>query len=99
MEKNIKILAASILGTKAFQEGKPCVPCLDSDLMLLLKNVSYSAVPILQAWVDNWMMANLNNANNQLKNLKNLKNYDKHNNNQQPNKITNRRGCFNFEWF
>ena len=64
MEKNIKILAAAILGTKAFQEGKPCVPCLDSELISLLKDMSDSAVPILQAWVDNWMMANLNNANN-----------------------------------
>jgi len=48
---------AEILGTKAFQEGRPCVPALDKDLTPLFKELEVGqGKPILDAWIRNWKM-------------------------------------------
>lgn len=47
------------IGTKAFEEGKPCVPCLDSGLTALLGGPIGSGIPVLDAWHSGWAKANL----------------------------------------
>lgn len=55
-----RVISAQVLGTKAFADGKPCIPCRDSELHKLLAGVVVGdGLPILQAWVRGWTLANL----------------------------------------
>lgn len=54
-----KVLAAAVLGTIAFNEGRS-VPCFDPKLMDLLNGLRVGeGLPVLKAWTRSWDAANL----------------------------------------
>lgn len=55
-----KIATAEVLGTLAFKAGKPRIPALDKDLLALLAGHKVGeGIPVLNAWLRNWDLANL----------------------------------------
>jgi len=51
---------ARSLGMKAFAEGRICAPVLDAELMEMLQGYQVGeSAPMLKAWGDGWMTANL----------------------------------------
>ena len=56
-----KVDEAAILGTKAFNDGKKCIPAQDAKLMQLLKGlpVGGGGTIIMKAWSDAWHKQNL----------------------------------------
>ena len=54
------IVAAQVLGTKAFNEGCIAAPALDADMMDLMTGLQVGeATPFLKAWHRGWTLANL----------------------------------------
>lgn len=55
-------LQASVLGTRAFQEGRPRVPALDAELLAMFKGRTVGAIPegeastaqMLRDWLASW---------------------------------------------
>lgn len=67
-EMETDILSAAVLGNVAFNNGLKRIPCLDRDLMNLLKKYdSWSDInhkmnmKLMTIWCKNWDLANLNN--------------------------------------
>lgn len=64
-----QISTAALLGYNAFKEGEPCVPHFDKELAKIMKGRKIGETPeeeaptikILQTWIDNWNLANINN--------------------------------------
>lgn len=55
-----KVVMAAVLGTAAYQAGRPRIPALDRELLALLKgNEIGEGIPLLQAWLHNWDLSNL----------------------------------------
>jgi hypothetical protein len=55
-----RVITAAVLGTIAFREGRPSVPCQDAALMDLLNGcVVGEGIAPLKAWVRSWHAANL----------------------------------------
>ena len=54
---------AQVMGNIAFKNGVKCAPCLDADLMTMIKNNpdkrTGSSLPMLNGWLDGWTQANL----------------------------------------
>lgn len=60
MSIETKILAAAVLGTIAFNEGKKRIPAMDKNLEPLLSgNQIGEGIPVLKAWLESWDAANL----------------------------------------
>jgi hypothetical protein len=63
MKTETAILAAAVLGTIAFNEGRKATPCQDKALMEIIANRENkewgSTLPIMKAWSDAWHAANL----------------------------------------
>lgn len=65
MSKDTAILTAAILGTKAYNEGKKRVPCLDRNLMAFFKDAvksGFELTPLMKVWMRAWDDANLSAA-------------------------------------
>jgi len=59
-ELQAKVKTASVLGEKAFADGKKCIPAQDAKLMQLLKGLPLGGgAPIMKAWSDAWHKQNL----------------------------------------
>jgi hypothetical protein len=68
MNAKTQIIAAAVLGTKAFHNGIKCAPYRDKELMELLKGRMIGQTPegeagtvrLLAVWTENWKMAQEN---------------------------------------
>jgi len=55
-----RVIAAGVLGAKAFADGKPATPALNADIDPLLADLKVGeGIPILKAYTDAWMAANI----------------------------------------
>ena len=54
-----EISRAKQLGAAAFHRGDVCAPCLDKEIMAMLKGPVGTSIPILKAWNAGWTQANL----------------------------------------
>lgn len=54
-----EISKAKQLGAAAFHRGEVCAPCLDREVMEMVKGPVGSSIPILKAWNAGWTDANL----------------------------------------
>ena len=55
-----KLFAAAVLGTIAFNSGIKRIPAMDKSLMpLLASNEIGEGIPVLEAWLHAWDLANL----------------------------------------
>lgn len=68
MTKSIKqnlnineINQAMMIGQQAFNSGLKCVPCLDKNLMELMKSSNSKAIVLMDAWLKAWHKENLKN--------------------------------------
>jgi len=66
MKAKVQILRAAVLGTAAFKNGIKCAPCLDNELMNMLKGRKIGETPqgeaksikLMKVWTENWTLAN-----------------------------------------
>lgn len=56
------LASASVLGTKAYLDGKKCIPLMDKDFMSLLEGLdSKDSIKLMKEWLKNWNYMNLKN--------------------------------------
>lgn len=65
-EPSNQVLTAAVLGTIAFKNNVKCAPCLDKNLLELIKESSNkkigSSIPMLESWIEAWHNANLSTS-------------------------------------